>query len=67
MRVLKYWYQKHCKPNDPLVIIITDFESSSPAVLHDFISILRYYNLLSNALLCYSRINFLYLSVHIQV
>ncbi|XP_076173479.1 origin recognition complex subunit 3 isoform X2 [Ptiloglossa arizonensis] len=44
MRVLKYWYQKHCKPNDPLVIIITDFESSSPAVLHDFISILSSYS-----------------------
>ncbi|KOC66063.1 Origin recognition complex subunit 3, partial [Habropoda laboriosa] len=43
MRTLKSWHQKNCKPDDPLVIIITDFESSSPAVLHDFILILSSY------------------------
>ncbi|XP_015431243.1 PREDICTED: origin recognition complex subunit 3 [Dufourea novaeangliae] len=43
MRALKDWYEEHCEPNIPLVIIITDFESSSPAVLHDFISILSSY------------------------
>nr|XP_034184069.1 origin recognition complex subunit 3 [Osmia lignaria] len=43
MRVLHSWYQKHCDPNDPLLIIITDFESTSPTVLHDFILILSSY------------------------
>ncbi|XP_076222484.1 origin recognition complex subunit 3 isoform X2 [Nomia melanderi] len=43
MRALKYWYTEHCEPNEPLVIIITDFESSSPAVLRDFILILSSY------------------------
>lgn len=42
MRRLKLWHEENCDPNDPLVIMITDFESSSPAVLHDFILILRY-------------------------
>lgn len=42
MRNLKLWHQENCDRNDPLVIMITDFESSSPAVLHDFILILRY-------------------------
>lgn len=46
MRNLKLWYQRYCDQNDPLVILITDFESSSPEVLHDFILILRYYNCL---------------------
>ena len=44
MRALKEWYQEHCEPNDPLVIIITDFESSPAAVLHDFILILSSYS-----------------------
>ncbi|CAD1477203.1 unnamed protein product, partial [Heterotrigona itama] len=43
MRNLKLWHQKHCDQNDPLVIVITDFESSSPQVLHDFILILSSY------------------------
>ncbi|XP_060814863.1 origin recognition complex subunit 3 isoform X2 [Bombus pascuorum] len=43
MRNLKLWHQKNCDRNDPLVIMITDFESSSPAVLHDFILILSSY------------------------
>ncbi|CAK9816427.1 Origin recognition complex subunit 3 [Anthophora plagiata] len=43
MRSLKSWHQKNCDPSDPLVIIITDFESSSSAVLHDFILILSSY------------------------
>lgn len=49
MRALKEWYQEHCEPNDPLVIIITDFESSPAAVLHDFILILRYCNSLDES------------------
>nr|XP_003701279.1 PREDICTED: origin recognition complex subunit 3 isoform X1 [Megachile rotundata] len=44
MRVLNSWHQKNCNPNDPLLIIITDFESASPAVLHDFILILSEYS-----------------------
>ncbi|XP_076379129.1 origin recognition complex subunit 3 isoform X3 [Megalopta genalis] len=44
MRALNYWYQEHCESNVPLVIIITDFESSSPLVLHDFISVLSSYS-----------------------
>ena len=44
MRALKEWYHEHCKPNDPLVIIITDFESSPAAVLHDLILILSSYS-----------------------
>ncbi|XP_033351466.1 origin recognition complex subunit 3 isoform X2 [Bombus vosnesenskii] len=43
MRNLKLWHQENCDRNDPLVIMITDFESSSPAVLHDFILILSSY------------------------
>ncbi|KAF3427144.1 hypothetical protein E2986_02465 [Frieseomelitta varia] len=43
MRNLKLWYQQNCDQNDPLVILITDFESSSPEVLHDFILILSSY------------------------
>ncbi|XP_076621406.1 origin recognition complex subunit 3 [Colletes latitarsis] len=44
MRALKLWYQTHCNPGDPLIIIITDFESSSPIVLRDFILILSSYS-----------------------
>ncbi|XP_078036177.1 origin recognition complex subunit 3 isoform X2 [Augochlora pura] len=44
MRALNYWYQEYCESNVPLVIIITDFESSSSAVLHDFISVLSSYS-----------------------
>ncbi|XP_076656484.1 origin recognition complex subunit 3 isoform X2 [Halictus rubicundus] len=44
MRALKNWYHEHCEPDVPLVIIITDFESSSPRVLHDFISVLSSYS-----------------------
>ncbi|XP_076287775.1 origin recognition complex subunit 3 [Lasioglossum baleicum] len=44
MRALKNWYQEYCEPDEPLVIIITDFESSSPKALHDFISILSSYS-----------------------
>ncbi|KAK1134513.1 hypothetical protein K0M31_007294 [Melipona bicolor] len=43
MRNLHLWYQQYCDPDDPLVILITDFESSSPQVLHDFILILSSY------------------------
>ncbi|XP_076237844.1 origin recognition complex subunit 3 [Calliopsis andreniformis] len=44
MRALKSWYESNCEPNDPLVIVITDFESSSPDALHDFILILSGYS-----------------------
>ncbi|KAI4497623.1 hypothetical protein M0802_007163 [Mischocyttarus mexicanus] len=43
MRALKLWYLTHCNPSDPLIIIISDFESFSPSVLHDFILILSSY------------------------
>ncbi|CAL7940147.1 unnamed protein product [Xylocopa violacea] len=44
MRALQSWHREHCDPNDPLVIVITDFESCSHAVLHDFILILSSYS-----------------------
>ncbi|XP_014612811.1 PREDICTED: origin recognition complex subunit 3 [Polistes canadensis] len=44
MRALKLWYLTHCNPSDPLIIIISDFESFSPSVLHDFILILSTYS-----------------------
>ncbi|XP_053973901.1 origin recognition complex subunit 3 [Hylaeus volcanicus] len=44
MRALKYWYQNHCQSDDPLIIIISDFESFLPAVLRDFILILSSYS-----------------------
>ncbi|KAF7382393.1 hypothetical protein HZH68_015312 [Vespula germanica] len=44
MRALKSWYLTHCNPLDPLIIIISDFESFSPSVLHDFILILSSYS-----------------------
>ncbi|XP_043251601.1 origin recognition complex subunit 3 [Colletes gigas] len=44
MRALKLWYEEHCQPEDPLIIIITDFESSSSTVLRDFILILSSYS-----------------------
>ncbi|XP_017761181.1 PREDICTED: origin recognition complex subunit 3 [Eufriesea mexicana] len=44
MRNLKLWHQKHCDQNDPLVIVVSDFESSSSEVLRDFILILSSYS-----------------------
>ncbi|XP_076766421.1 origin recognition complex subunit 3 isoform X2 [Xylocopa sonorina] len=44
MRALKSWHRENCDPNDPLVIVITDFESCSHAVLHDFILMLSSYS-----------------------
>ncbi|XP_047365603.1 origin recognition complex subunit 3 isoform X3 [Vespa velutina] len=44
MRALKLWYTTHCNPLDPIIIIISDFESFSPGVLHDFILILSSYS-----------------------
>ncbi|XP_015175736.1 PREDICTED: origin recognition complex subunit 3 isoform X2 [Polistes dominula] len=44
MRALKLWYLTHCDQSDPLIIIIPDFESFSPNVLHDFILILSSYS-----------------------
>lgn len=44
MRALKLWYLTHCEPSDPIIIIISDFESFSPSVLHDFILILSSYS-----------------------
>ena len=41
LRVLDEWHGKNCNPQDPLVIIIPDFESFIPKVLRDFILILR--------------------------
>lgn len=72
MRNLKLWHQENCDRNDPLVIMITDFESSSSAVLHDFILILRYWSLLivywnvTDSSVAYL-INILYLSVHMSI
>ncbi|EZA61918.1 Origin recognition complex subunit [Ooceraea biroi] len=43
MRVLKDWFAKHHDPEDPLVIILPDFESFSTDVLHDFILVLSSY------------------------
>ncbi|XP_026298436.1 origin recognition complex subunit 3 isoform X3 [Apis mellifera] len=43
MRALKAWHQEHCDQNDPLIIILTDFESIPASVLHDFILILSAY------------------------
>lgn len=42
MRALKAWHKENCDQNDPLIIILTDFESTPATVLHDFILILRY-------------------------
>jgi len=41
MRALKNWFVEHHEPEDPLVIILPDFESFPTNVLHDFISVLR--------------------------
>ncbi|KAH0947979.1 hypothetical protein HN011_007458 [Eciton burchellii] len=43
MRALKDWFAEHHDPEDPLVIILPDFESFSTNVLHDFISVLSSY------------------------
>ncbi|KAK2584685.1 hypothetical protein KPH14_007025 [Odynerus spinipes] len=44
MHALKLWYLTHCNLSDPLIIIVSDFESFSPSVLHDFILILSSYS-----------------------
>lgn len=42
MRVLKKLFAERHDPEDPLIIILPDFESFSTNVLHDFILVLRY-------------------------
>ncbi|XP_071646332.1 origin recognition complex subunit 3 [Temnothorax longispinosus] len=43
MRVLKQLFAEHHDPEDPLVIILPDFESFPTNVLHDFIMVLSSY------------------------
>lgn len=43
MRVLKKFFAEYHDPEDPLIIILPDFESFSTNVLHDFILVLRYF------------------------
>jgi len=43
MRVLKKLFAEYHDPEDPLIIILPDFESFSINVLHDFILVLRYF------------------------
>ncbi|CAG5076045.1 Similar to ORC3: Origin recognition complex subunit 3 (Spermophilus citellus) [Cotesia congregata] len=40
LRVLEAWYKEQCT-DTPLVIVIPDFESFNPIILHDFILVLR--------------------------
>lgn len=42
MRALDEWYAEYHDPEDPLVVILPDFESFSTSVLQDFIMVLRY-------------------------
>lgn len=44
LRALKEWFVEHHDREDPLIIILPDFESFSTNVLHDFILVLRYFN-----------------------
>lgn len=43
MRALKEWFAEYQDLEDPLVIILPDFESFSINILHDFILVLRYF------------------------
>ncbi|GAB1859503.1 Origin recognition complex subunit 3 [Camponotus japonicus] len=43
MRALKEWFVEYEDPEDPLIIILPDFESFSTNVLHDFILVLSSY------------------------
>lgn len=42
MRALKDWFKKYHDSENPLVMILPDFESFPTNVLHDFILVLRY-------------------------
>ncbi|XP_074115013.1 origin recognition complex subunit 3 [Cotesia typhae] len=42
LRVLEAWYKEQCT-DTPLVIVIPDFESFNPIILHDFILVLSSY------------------------
>ncbi|KAG7211303.1 hypothetical protein KM043_010600 [Ampulex compressa] len=44
MRALVQWHRRHLDAGEPLVIVITDFESASPTALRDFILILSSYS-----------------------
>ncbi|EFN63928.1 Origin recognition complex subunit 3 [Camponotus floridanus] len=43
MRALKEWFVEYEDPEDPLIIILPDFESFSTNILHDFILVLSSY------------------------
>ncbi|XP_012225916.1 origin recognition complex subunit 3 isoform X2 [Linepithema humile] len=43
LRVLKEWFAEHHDKEDPLIVILPDFESFSTNVLHDFILVLSSY------------------------